>query len=438
MEWIEGQSLRSLLQTQGTLPLEQVYILFKEISEGLAYAHRQNVLHLDLKPENIMVSSSQTSAKIVDFGLAQVLGNQSQLQLSNRAGTFDYMAPEVYEQKIVGKASDVFSVAVMFYEVLTGEIPYATPKTLPPSCLALPETLKDFLLQSLQADPQKRFYTIDDFVQKLEGVLSPPSFTPKRLFMDTPDLLVDTLRPPQKNTGIGADLVVLFSFLMLILLVIGGVLFLAKKHSSPKSSSSFEEVSHVQEELTSLFRLSLKEFRLQVKQLKNAPSERQREMIPFILAELRNAEQEKRIRAILALGELGKTAELGLSSIIEALKDPSKGVQGKATEILLKLEAHSAEVYPSLLLALQNHHPQIRSSAALLLGQIRKSAEMSIPALQEKLKDNAPEVRAKAAEALGLFGASAKASISWLENCLQDSDTQVKENARWALEQIRK
>lgn len=126
MEYVEGESLLSLLSRVGTLELEPALKLIDDVLQGLAYAHERNVVHRDVKPANILVSV-QGDAKVADFGVARYARSVGAATLTNEGqliGTPYYMSPELIAGRPLDGQSDLFSVGVMLYEMLGGKKPF--------------------------------------------------------------------------------------------------------------------------------------------------------------------------------------------------------------------------------------------------------------------------------------------------------------------------
>jgi serine/threonine protein kinase len=130
MEYIPGSNLLEILRVHdGPLPLPDCINITAQICDGLAYAHSQRTVHRDIKPANILVSNQQ-EVKLVDFGLAQVLGTNS---YAGGAGTFAYMAPEDFEEGDKSdRQSDIWAVGVILYEMLTGRRPFTVANARDP------------------------------------------------------------------------------------------------------------------------------------------------------------------------------------------------------------------------------------------------------------------------------------------------------------------
>jgi serine/threonine protein kinase len=144
MEFIEGGSLRRAMKPEG-MELNYVARLTRQIGHALYAAHRQGVYHRDLKPENIMLqrlAGGEEQIKLIDFGIAKVVDSQaaSDTEVAVFAGSYAYIAPEQALSKPISAATDIFALAIIVYEMLTGRRPYATSS--PNQFLAVQELLR--------------------------------------------------------------------------------------------------------------------------------------------------------------------------------------------------------------------------------------------------------------------------------------------------------
>jgi eukaryotic-like serine/threonine-protein kinase len=182
MEWIDGCLLRDLLKEHGKLPIERATYIALQIAEALDYLHKHGVVHRDLKPENVMIGEDDR-VKLIDFGIAmkEDAHRLTFTHLSNTLGTPDYISPEQVKGKRGDPRSDIYSLGIIFYEMLTGQVPFtgANPFTVmndrvlndptPPRQLnpELSPQLEEILYRSLERDPRHRYATAHEFIWEL-------------------------------------------------------------------------------------------------------------------------------------------------------------------------------------------------------------------------------------------------------------------------------
>ncbi len=166
MEYLEGQSLRERLQVEGPLSIEETLRIVVQVLDALAYAHSQGVIHRDIKPDNIHLLPNGT-VKLTDFGIARLIVEPSLTTDGQVFGTPSYMSPEQVAGKTVDERTDLFSLGVTMYEMLTGHKPFQgdsivtiTYKIMhhnPFPVAGLPEPLQAFLAKAMAKDPSQRF-----------------------------------------------------------------------------------------------------------------------------------------------------------------------------------------------------------------------------------------------------------------------------------------
>ncbi len=130
-QYVDGESLRKLIETSAPLPPERAVALIRKIADGMAYCHKNNVVHRDLKPENILITTGDQPV-IMDFGLALTKGAHrvTYSNLSATMGTPDYMAPEQIEGQRGDQRTDVYSLGTILYEMLAGKTPFTGDSNL--------------------------------------------------------------------------------------------------------------------------------------------------------------------------------------------------------------------------------------------------------------------------------------------------------------------
>jgi serine/threonine protein kinase len=196
-EYVDGETLADTLKAHGPMPLTEALRAAMAILEGLEFAHKQGVVHRDLKPGNIMMTR-EGRPKIVDFGLATANAMSTVETLAGRIlGTPRYMSPEQCEGNETTLASDVYAMGLVVYEMLTGRLPYdgpspmnfmdqhihAKPKTVTEVRPDLPGELDPIIDKALEKDPAKRHASAMQLSEQLLGVfsgLTAVRFTPTR------------------------------------------------------------------------------------------------------------------------------------------------------------------------------------------------------------------------------------------------------------------
>lgn len=183
IEWVEGRLLRTLLNEQGALPVERAEKIILLICDALDYMHKRGIVHRDLKPENVMVDD-RDEIKLIDFGIAmkEDARRLTFVNVSSMLGTPDYIAPEQVQGKRGDQRSDMYSLGVMFYEMLTGQVPFSGPNPLavmnerllkdppPPRSInpAIPPVLEEIVFRALERDPRHRYASAHEMQWDLE------------------------------------------------------------------------------------------------------------------------------------------------------------------------------------------------------------------------------------------------------------------------------
>jgi eukaryotic-like serine/threonine-protein kinase len=193
MPYVEGESLRDRLRREGQLPLDDALQIAREVADALGYAHSQGIVHRDIKPENILLSRGH--ALVADFGIARAvqIADAEQLTATGVAvGTPAYMSPEQADgASSVDGRSDLYSLGCVFYEMLTGEVPYTgrTPQAVIAKRVleplphvrtvraSVPVTVEQAINRALAVTPADRFATAAEFTRALAQPLTDPGTT---------------------------------------------------------------------------------------------------------------------------------------------------------------------------------------------------------------------------------------------------------------------
>src|SRR5256884_1266597 len=193
MEFVQGKSLQDIMAEEGAMSPLRAFDLMQPICAGIAAAHRQGIIHRDLKPLNVMICDdlpSSEAVKILDFGLAKIksgelLGSFIAAQTTGLMGSPFYMAPEQWSDEPPDARADVYSLGVMLFQMLAGEVPFrgssipaimkkhlteAVP-TLASKGAQVPAQIEAVVRHALEKDPKYRTASADDFVAELRGAM---------------------------------------------------------------------------------------------------------------------------------------------------------------------------------------------------------------------------------------------------------------------------
>jgi serine/threonine-protein kinase len=181
MEFLEGRSLKQVIREDGPLDPEYATDVVIQVLKAARFAHKRGIVHRDLKPHNVILDS-EGRAKVTDFGIARA-GASDMTETGSIVGTAQYLSPEQAQGHAVDARSDLYSIGVLLYELLTARVPFEAESAVtialkhvsetpvPPSQYVpgLPERLEDVVLRALHKDPAHRFQDADAFIDALEA-----------------------------------------------------------------------------------------------------------------------------------------------------------------------------------------------------------------------------------------------------------------------------
>jgi eukaryotic-like serine/threonine-protein kinase len=183
-EYIDGENLKQVVTRQGALPVREAVDLALQIARALGYAHDRGIVHRDVKPQNVILNEDGR-AKVTDFGIARSLDVDGVTQTGTVLGTSDYIAPEQAQGQVVDEKTDVYSLGVVLYELLTGELPFRGEGFVavalqhvnepPPNVLDrrrdIPPRLALAIERAMAKRPEDRHASMDELVADLEDSL---------------------------------------------------------------------------------------------------------------------------------------------------------------------------------------------------------------------------------------------------------------------------
>ena len=245
MEYVPGEDLRRMLRMSKRMEIGTAISVAKQVCEGLVEAHRLGVVHRDLKPGNIMIDQ-EGQVRILDFGIARAVKSGGITEVGMMIGTPEYMSPEQVEGREVDQRSDLYSLGVILFEMVTGRVPFEadTPFAVgikhksekPPDPrefnAQVPEDLDGLILKCLEKDPANRFQSAEELLAALAGV--------EKAFPAAEPLL------PKKKTIFAKEITATFSrkkiwipaFVVIALAAIAALVwrFAPKKEAPPPTS----------------------------------------------------------------------------------------------------------------------------------------------------------------------------------------------------------
>jgi beta-lactam-binding protein with PASTA domain/predicted Ser/Thr protein kinase len=185
MEYLDGRSLKELIVSRGPAPVKTAIEYARQVLAAVGFAHRHGIVHRDIKPHNVLVTGDDGRLKVTDFGIARS-GASQMTEVGSIIGTAQYLSPEQARGSPVDQTSDLYSVGVVLYELLTGQVPFTgdTPLEIamkhlsevpkPPSELrpGVPHDLDLVVLRALAKDQSDRYQTAEEMDADLERVLA--------------------------------------------------------------------------------------------------------------------------------------------------------------------------------------------------------------------------------------------------------------------------
>ena len=186
LEFVSGRNLKQFVEREGPLSVERALELGMQIARGLAFAHENGYVHRDVKPQNVLLNDDG-EAKVTDFGIARSLDVQHGVtQTGTVLGTSDYIAPEQAQGQRVDEHTDIYSLGIVLYEMLTGAVPFTgdnfvavamqhineTPPRVSEKRPDVPPRLDAAVARALAKQPDDRFSTMNDFGRELEACLN--------------------------------------------------------------------------------------------------------------------------------------------------------------------------------------------------------------------------------------------------------------------------
>lgn len=282
MEYVEGKSLGKLIEEKGKIDWVEAIPIIKQVAEGLAFAHEKGIVHRDIKPDNILIDKNNR-AVVTDFGIAH-LEESSLTRTGEVLGTPFFMSPEQILEGRLDRRSDLFSLGVVFYLMLTGKRPFRgetissicyhivhTPPDTLPADDSIPSQLLTILSKILEKDPDKRYADGKTFVADLDQALGtltlqgdartlgsvsqtappPPPSPPRKAQAPKPPVPPAAKPLPEKKKSSALPIIIVGGFVLIIFVIIAaaGGFFVLKKIQAGKAEKARIQLTEEQEKL---------------------------------------------------------------------------------------------------------------------------------------------------------------------------------------------
>ncbi|MEG0772265.1 Stk1 family PASTA domain-containing Ser/Thr kinase [Clostridium sp.] len=190
MELVNGKTLKEVIQERGRLSVEDTLSIGIQIAKALECAHKNNIIHRDIKPHNILVTEDGT-VKVTDFGIAKAASSDTITHTSKVIGSAHYFSPEQAKGKIVDYRTDIYSLGIVLYEMVTGKVPFdgdsavsvalkhiQEPLISPKLIISnIPESLNNLIIKATEKDPIRRYQTATDILNDLKKIQSNYAYT---------------------------------------------------------------------------------------------------------------------------------------------------------------------------------------------------------------------------------------------------------------------
>ncbi|PIC58832.1 serine/threonine protein kinase [Sporosarcina sp. P12(2017)] len=216
MEYIAGKTLKDYIHTHGALSAEHAVSIMKQLVSAISHAHHNGIVHRDIKPQNVLMNG-EDDVKITDFGIAMALNSTVHTKTNSVIGTVHYLSPEQARGGMATKRSDIYSLGIVFYELLTGELPFSAETAVAialkhlqeetPSVRdqypEIPQSVENVILKATAKDSTYRYATTDDMYDDLLTVLSPERLNESKFalpFDDDKTMAIPAIKDVPKST----------------------------------------------------------------------------------------------------------------------------------------------------------------------------------------------------------------------------------------------
>lgn len=200
MEYVEGQTLKQYIQQHSPVPVDTALDIMKQLLSAISHAHQHHIVHRDIKPHNILVDRLG-NVKITDFGIAMALSSTSITQTNSVLGSVHYLSPEQARGGMANKKSDIYSLGIVMFELLTGRLPFSGESAVSialkhlqsetPSLRrwnpSIPQSVENIVLKATAKDPFHRYENVEDMEEDIRTALEPERMNEKKFSVPDDD-----------------------------------------------------------------------------------------------------------------------------------------------------------------------------------------------------------------------------------------------------------
>ncbi|WP_214482638.1 Stk1 family PASTA domain-containing Ser/Thr kinase [Bacillus sp. SM2101] len=218
MEYVRGKTLKQYIQAYAPLSVQETLNIMEQLTSAISHAHQNQIVHRDIKPQNILVNNNGT-VKITDFGIAMALSSTTITHTNSVLGSVHYLSPEQARGGLANKKSDIYSLGIVMFELLTGEIPFSgesvvsialkhlqsetpSPKRWNPD---IPQSVENIILKSTAKDTLHRYDSVDNMEADIRSALDPQKMTEEKFTLPVEDDEVTKAIPVLTNEKLLAN-----------------------------------------------------------------------------------------------------------------------------------------------------------------------------------------------------------------------------------------